>query len=170
MNRLSKKLPKSITPKEFKELIKHTPKKIYKIAFLLAYGSGLRLSEVCNLKKENIKDNTTPPYVEVISGKGGKDRTVPIPKGWRNKFKTYLPLARTGRSLERAFKSSSIKASLNPEYSFHSLRHGFATRLIEKGVPINQVQLLLGHSDISTTSIYTKARPMDALESYEELF
>lgn len=52
----------------------------------------------------------------------------------------------------------------------HSLRHGFATRCLESGIPINQVQMLLGHSNVSTTSIYVKANPIDAIKNYEELF
>ncbi|HEY0088226.1 MAG TPA: tyrosine-type recombinase/integrase, partial [Candidatus Lokiarchaeia archaeon] len=62
------------------------------------------------------------------------------------------------------------KAKLPEFYTFHSLRHGFATRLLESGVPINQVQVLMGHSNISTTSIYLKANPIDAIKSYEDLF
>ena len=64
----------------------------------------------------------------------------------------------------------SKKAKLNPLYSFHSLRHGFATRLLESGMPPNHVQVLLGHSNLSTTSIYTTANPIDAIKSYEEVF
>ncbi len=53
---------------------------------------------------------------------------------------------------------------------WHKLRHGFASRLVNKGVPITQVQLLLGHSNIATTNVYTHANPKDALKSYEDLF
>jgi len=165
---MQKKLPKAIKPDEFRLLIKKTREKDKqaKIAFLLAYGSGLRLSEVCNLKPEQIHEK----HISVLSGKGGVDRVVPKPKGWKDWMKKYLPIKKTGRSLERNFKIASAKAGLNPLYTFHSLRHGFATRLIESGVPLNHIQVLLGHSNISTTSIYTKARPLDALKSYEDLF
>lgn len=163
-----KKLPKSITPEEFPLLLKSTRKKDKeaRIAFLLAYGAGLRLSEVLSVKPENIVNNR----IEVIAGKGDKDRIVPLPKGWKEWMTQMLPIKKSGRSLERNFKSAAKKSKLNPLYTFHSLRHGFAVRLLENGVPLNQVQLLMGHSNLATTSIYTKARPIDALKSYEDLF
>jgi len=161
-----KKLPKSVTSEEFPLLIKVTKKKIYKVAFLLAYGSGLRLSEVLAVKPQNIIDNR----IEVLEGKGGKDRIVPIPKGWKQWMTQMLPIKKTGRSLQRNFKSSAKLAKLNPLYTFHSLRHGFAVRCFENGVPPNQVQLLMGHSNLATTSIYARARPVDSLKSYEDLF
>ena len=72
--------------------------------------------------------------------------------------------------LERKFRKYSKKANLPQHYVFHSLRHGFATRLVEVGVPLNQVQLLMGHSSLSVTNVSTKARPQDALKNYWELF
>lgn len=162
-----KVLPKSIRPEEFKQLILRVPSKdkYARMAFLLAYGSGLRISEVVSMTKDRISDK-----ILIQGGKGGVDRIVPIPKGWREWMTKELPIKKSMRTLERKFKEYSRQAQLNPDYSFHSLRHGFATRLLESGVPINQVQLLLGHSNISTTSIYLKANPTDALKSYEELF
>lgn len=161
-----KKLPKSVTPEEFPLLIKKTESKEYKVAFLLAYGSGLRLSEVLAVKPLHVVKNR----IEVIDGKGGKDRMVPIPKKWKQWMTQILPIKKTGRSLERNFKKSAKLAKLNPLYSFHSLRHGFAVRCLEKGMPINFLQTLMGHSNLATTSIYTLARPKKALESYEEYF
>ena len=163
-----KKLPKSVTPEEFPLLIKATRRKDKeaKIGFLLAYGSGLRLSEVLAVKPENIIDKR----IEVLDGKGGKDRIVPLPKGWKDWMTSMLPITKSGRSLERNFKSAAKKSKLNPLYTFHSLRHGFATRLVENNVPISHVQSLMGHSNLATTSIYTRARPVDALKSYEDLF
>jgi site-specific recombinase XerD len=102
-----------------------------------------------------------------------------------------MPLNVSTRALEIAFINNSLKAGFNSvlsekeqtnnrtkkknmvptyRYTFHSLRHGFGTRLLEQGVPLNQVQLLLGHTNISTTSVYLKASPIDALQSYEEKF
>ena len=166
--KMQKKLPKSIKPEEFKILISklRVKDKEAKIAFLLAYEAGLRIAEVKALTKECISDN----YITVLSGKGGKDRIVPLPKTWKPYMKEILPISKTIRSLQRNFATCVKKAQLNPEYTFHSLRHGFATRLIESGVPLSHVQALLGHSNISTTNVYTRARPMDALKSYEELF
>ncbi len=163
-----RKLPKSVRPEEFKKLIQNIPKKdkIARISFLIAYGCGMRVSEVARCSPEHFRENS----IFIPESKYGLERVVPIPKGWKKEFIKSLPIKTTVRTLQRKFKSYSIKAKLNPLYSFHSLRHGFATRLIESGVPPNQVQLLLGHSSLSTTSIYTKANPIDAIKSYEELF
>jgi integrase/recombinase XerD len=57
-----------------------------------------------------------------------------------------------------------------PDLHFHSLRHSFAVRCMERGIPLNQIQVLLGHESISTTSIYLKINPKDALDSYENLW
>jgi integrase len=163
-----KTLPKCVRPKEFPLLIKVIPSKetYVKVAFLLAYGSGMRISEVVKCNKEHFRENS----IFIPESKYGVDRIVPIPRGWKNSFLSFLPISRSMRTLERKFNKYSELAKLNPLYTFHSLRHGFAVRSLENGVPINQVQLLLGHSNLQTTSIYTKANPVDALKSYEEFF
>ena len=163
-----RKIPKCVRPDEFIKLVKEVPAKRMKvkIAFLLAYGSGLRLSEVVRCKVEHFRGNA----LFVPESKYGVERVVPVPKGWKQVFMKYLPLGKSGRSLQRWFKKYSQIAGLPEHYTFHSLRHGFATRCLEAGVPLNQVQVLLGHSNISTTSVYTKANPQDAIKNYEELF
>ena len=173
--RKSKRIPKSLRPEEFKALIKVIPDKdkFSKISFLLGYASGLRISEVLRVKKENFLSDG---FIFVEESKYGVERKVPKPKGWRDEFFKYLPLqgklsiSSGSRKLQRKFKKYSKKAKLDLRYTFHSLRHGFATRCLESGIPLNQVQVLLGHSNISTTSVYVKANPLDALKSYEELF
>lgn len=228
---MTKKLPKAVKPEEFKSLISHT-KKVTKhksskdqrmmVAFLLAYGAGLRVSEITGRKNERTKccdalikkkfvrtksgnritkylcadcdtevyeetvyrstkkndwsikplnkEQINKKHIEIWDAKGGKDRIVPLPKGWRDWMMKYIPIGKTDRTLERKFKIYSKRAGLPAHYVFHSLRHGFATRLVENRVPINHIQTLLGHSDISTTGVYLRARPQDALKSYEELF
>ncbi len=168
MKKKCKKLPKSVRPEEFKAMIRKIPKKdfIARIAFLLAYASGMRVSEVLRCCREHFKSKS----IFVPESKYGVERVVPVPKGWKETFEDKLPLKTTARTLQRKFKKYSKLAKLNPLYTFHSLRHGFATRALESGVPINQVQLLLGHANLATTSIYTKANPIDAIKSYEDLF
>lgn len=164
-----KKLPKSVRPEEWVKLIKAVPKtdKIAIVSFLLAYGSGMRISEVSRCIPNHVRENGS---IFIPESKYGVERVVPIPKGWRKEFTNLLPLSRTIRTLERKFKKYSLKAGLNPKYTFHSLRHGFATRCLEKGIPLNQIQIALGHADIKTTGIYLKASPTDLLESYEDKF
>ncbi len=164
----SRKLPKCVRPEEFKKLIEATPKKDVqaRIAFLLAYGAGMRVSEVKRCSPDHFRENA----IFVPESKYGVERVVPIPKGWKKDFFKYLPLKKSIRTLQRKFTKYSKKANLDPRYSFHSLRHGFATRLIESGVPMNQVQVLLGHANLATTSVYTKANPIDAIKSYQDLF
>ena len=168
MKHKPKKLPKSVRPEEWKLLILAIPPKdkLARVAFLLAYGSGMRISEVGRCKKEHFRENS----IFIPESKYGVERVVPIPKGWRKEFFKELPIKKSQRTLQRKFKKYAKKAKLNPLYSFHSLRHGFATRLLESGSPINQVQLLLGHANLATTSVYTKANPVDAIKSYEDLF
>jgi len=169
----TKKLPKAIRPEEFKLLIKAVPKNNNKtkIAYLLAYGSGMRISEVLRCEPKHFREHS----IFIPESKNGVERVVPVPKGWKKEFLRYLPIpslsiSSGSRKLQMGFKRHIRKAKLNPEYTFHSLRHGFATRMIESGVPLNQVQVLLGHSNISTTSVYVRANPLDAIKSYEDLF
>lgn len=166
--RKSHKLPKAIRTEEFPVLIKTIPKSDYlsRISFLLAYSAGMRISEVLRCTPEHFRSTS----IFIPESKYGVERIVPVPKGWREEFFKHLPLKTTSRTLERKFKKYAKKAKLNSFYTFHSLRHGFATRCLESGMPINQVQVLLGHSNVSTTSIYVKANPIDALKSFEELF
>jgi len=167
--RKPRKLPKAIRPEEWTQLVKVIPAKdkISMIAFLLGYGSGMRVSEVSKCRKEHFQSDG---MILIEDSKYGTDRKVPIPKGWRKDFFGYLPLKKSIRTLQRKFTSYNKKAGLNPKYTFHSLRHGFATRLLESGTPINMVSQALGHSDISTTGIYTKASPTDLLKHYQEKF
>lgn len=163
----SKKLPKSVRPEEFVSLIKNAKDDyVFKVAALLAYGAGMRISEVLRCSKDHFKETS----IFIPESKYGKERVVPIPKGWKASMLPMLPLKIIPRTLQRRYRKYNSMAGLPDYYTFHSLRHGFATRLLENGVPISHVQVLLGHSNISTTSIYVKANPIDALKSYEDLF
>jgi len=168
--RKPKKLPKAVRPEEWDKLVKEVNKKRDKVAlvaFLLAYGSGMRISEVLKCKKEHFQSDG---MIAIDEAKYGVQRKVPVPKGWREILFKYLPIKVGERTLQRKFKKYATLAGLNPLYTFHSLRHGFATRLLESGAPISYVQLALGHSDISTTGIYTTASPKDLLKYYKEKF
>jgi integrase/recombinase XerD len=168
---MPKKLPTWIELDEFLLLLKNTKSKHHKVAFLLGYESGLRISEMVKLEKEQV--DVERKNIMIREAKGGKDRVVPLPKHWRRDFINEIPIKCGMRSLQRAFIMAAKKSGLKnkkPDISVHSLRHGFAKRLVDKGVPINQIQLLMGHSAASTTSIYLHANPKEALEKYEDLF
>ena len=167
----SKKLFEFITEEEFLNLIKHTLKDHHKLAFLLGFGSGLRVSEVISLNKIDI--NLSRKSIFIREGKGKRDRIVPLPKRFKNKYIDLIPIKLTTRALQIAFKSACRRSGLIKDHQnihFHSLRHSFAVKLIESGMPLNQVQLALGHANIQTTSIYLKANPIDMLNKYQEVF
>ncbi len=165
-------LPQSMNDDEFKLLLKNLSKnekgKEAKIAFLLGYESGLRISEITNLKKEHINIQAKRIFVE--KGKFSKDRVVPLPKTWKTYMMDYIPIKKGVRALQKMFKRTKEKAGLDSKFHFHSLRHSFATNLLERGMPINQVQLLMGHTNIAATNVYVLANPKDALAKYEEVF
>jgi len=164
-------LPVAVSEAEFLQVIEHTLKKHHKVAFLLGFGSGMRVSEIIHLEKRDV--DAANKRITVRQGKGGKDRVVPLPKGWKGWMLDYLPIKCGVRSLERAFLSACKKADLlknKPSLHFHSLRHGFASELVTKGMPIHQVSVLMGHALVSTTAIYLQANPNEALEKYNEVF
>ena len=169
--RKAKKLPVAISEEEFDKLLKVTKHKHHKLAFLLGYASGLRISEILHLEPRHIVFQDKLILVE--QGKGRKDRPVPLPKGFQEGYTKLLPINCGKRALEKAFKSAARRAGLleiKPKLHFHSLRHGFATNAVSKGVPIHHIRTLMGHSNISTTNVYLEMNPKEALKSYEDLF
>jgi integrase/recombinase XerD len=138
----------------------------------LLYGCGLRVSELLNLRKEDIffKED----FIRV-KGKGSKERIIPLGNKAKKalikyineerpildkKNSTYLFLTKRGNKLSRMgmwkrFQNYLAKSGIRKKCTPHTLRHSFATHLLERGATLRTVQLLLGHSDISTTQIYT---------------
>ncbi len=139
-----------------------------RIAASLLYYCGLRVSEVQKLQRRHIDlDNM---FIHIVNSKGAKDRIVPFPPLFREEFSTYLkaflandyifPGVKKGyyvsadsicRVVKRAVSKTPIKKRVTP----HTLRHSYATHLLEQGVPLPMLKKLLGHSSISTTEIYT---------------
>ena len=139
----------------------------------LMYAAGLRVSEVSDLKKTNV--NTDADFVK-CKGKGGKERIIPIGKEARKAVEIYVKrvrgkmikntgdehlfLSRLGekisrQSLWKMIKKYSIQCGIKKHITPHTLRHSFATHLLEGGADLRGVQEMLGHADISTTQIYT---------------
>ncbi len=162
--KIPKKLPVVLSRKEVKRLINVTKNPKHKLIIQLMYGCGLRLSEVVKLKISDI--DIDRGMLTVRSGKGKKDRQIPIPKSLiedlESSFsrKKYLFEGRKGhlsqRSVYKIIKKASKKAKIRKNVSPHTLRHSFATHLLESGTDIRYIQKLLGHSKLQTTQIYTK--------------
>jgi integrase/recombinase XerD len=179
--RKAKRIYEGLSEDEFAKLLDITKKPHHKLAFLLAYGSGLRISEVVNLQKTDIDLKSNKLFVR--QGKGSKDRVVNIPKQMKDKYIENLPFKITQRALEAIFLRNSLKAGINKiiayydangkqipiyKYHFHSLRHSYALRALEKGVPTNMLQALLGHESLATTDRYTKVNQTDAIAKIME--
>lgn len=137
-----------LTDKEFIKLLQNTYKAHHKTAFILAFHCGLRVSEVVNLKPDDI--DRGQGLLKVVQGKGGKDRFIPYPPKIAKHFKE-LPIGCTPRALQLSIKSAIARAGIKKDIHFHSLRHSFCTNLINKGVGYKTVQQLAGHSSISIT-------------------
>ncbi|MEL6830806.1 MAG: tyrosine-type recombinase/integrase [Pseudomonadota bacterium] len=140
----------------------------YRAALGIGYGGGLRASEVTNLKVRDIDSDRMLIHVE--RGKGGKDRDVMLapsllellrdywrearPQGWLFPGQSRVePLS--PRSLNRAFNSAKTMAGIKKPATLHSLRHSFATHLLEADTDVRVIQVLLGHAKLSTTAQYT---------------
>jgi len=161
----NKKIPEILTPEEAGRLINSTPNIKHKLILQILYGCGLRVSEVINLKKNDFNFEENLIYIRLA--KGRKDRFVKIPNSIKENLKSYsnlnnedifFPSSRTGKlttaTIQKIIKNSSKKAGIKKNISPHTLRHSFATHLLEQGIDLKIIQKLLGHSDIKTTQIY----------------
>ena len=161
-------LPKTIHQNDIKKMLNATTNLKHNTILKLCYGMGLRLSEIANLKIVDIDSQNMQVFIE--KSKGKKDRYVNLPytilEQLRTYYKAYRPKkylfeGRAGeqysvRSIQQVFKSALQKAGINKPVGIHSLRHSYATHLLEQGTDIRFIQELLGHKDLKTTLIYTE--------------
>ncbi len=159
-----RKLPEVLTKDEVKMLIESTETKKSRLIISLLYSTGLRVSEVVNLKPQDINLEENIGWVR--KGKGSKDRMFIISPSLCKQLQLYLkkrnnkyifskerPL--TTRNLQKIVKHTGEKAGINKRVTPHTLRHSFATHLLESGNDIRKIQILLGHASIATTQLYT---------------
>ncbi len=161
------KLPKIFSKSDVKKLFEVTTNLKHNTMLKLCYGLGLRVSEIINLKVSDIDSKNMQVFIERAKGK--KDRYANLPETileqLRTYFieykpKTYLFEGQYGgqystRSAQQVFKIALERSKINKNLGIHSLRHSFATHLLEQGTDIRFIQELLGHKDIKTTLLYT---------------
>jgi site-specific recombinase XerD len=166
-----------MSQKEVKRILTMTPSLKAKVMLSLAYGCGLRASEVVRLKVGDI--DSAQKIIRVVQSKGRKDRNVMLPsdilgllRDWwkerpicqdkdvprteRSLFPGYRSKHLSARQLSRLFRKTAKAAAISKPVTLHTLRHSFATHLLERGVDIRVIQALLGHSKLTTTARYAR--------------
>jgi integrase/recombinase XerD len=165
MPKKDKRLPEVLTRDEVSKLINSAETRKSRLILSLLYSSGLRVSELVNLKPQDI--NFAENIGWVRGGKGSKDRMFTLSSNLGVEIKEYLkrkenskylfseedPL--TTRNIQKIVKQLRTKADIQKKITPHTLRHSFATHLLENGTDIRMIQALLGHSSLNTTQIYT---------------
>ncbi len=170
--KIPQRLPKVVTVSEIEEILRENLSKTEKVIVELLYGCGLRVSELINLKINSFDINAK--YLTAF-GKGSKERIIPLGKMAIKAIRDYLPfreflikkfrldtkyllISDNGRSMTRQDiyvfiheQGKKIHKNISP----HTLRHSYATHLLENGADLRVVQELLGHSDVATTQLYT---------------
>ena len=160
-------LPKAISTQDVKKMLACLDNQKHQLLLKMCYGMGLRVSELVNLKITDIDSKRM--QVLIRAGKGKKDRYTVLPESalaplrkyyLDYKPKKYLFEGQYGgqysvRSVQQVFKNAMQQAKINKKVGVHSLRHSYATHLIEQGTDIRFVQILLGHNNIKTTMVYT---------------
>ncbi len=160
-------LPKMLSKKEINKLLKVTTNTKHLLILKLCYGMGLRVSEIINLRIEDIDSENM--RVLIRASKGKKDRYTNLPESvltpMREYYKEFRPKKwlfegqyggqYSTRSAQAVFKNAMKKAKINKTIGIHGLRHSYATHLIESGADIRFIKDLLGHNSIKTTQIYT---------------
>lgn len=164
----TKTLPKVLSKQEVQRLFQTTQNLRHLLLLKLAYGLGLRVSELIQLKVEDI--NLDRLSVHIQRAKGKKDRICPLPKTILPLYMDYLSAYQpkvyvfegqfavqySVRSAQLVFTNALKKAGIDKSVGIHSLRHSYATHLLEAGTDLVFIQKLLGHSVIKTTEIYAK--------------
>ena len=166
--KIDKKLPIVLSKEEVRKLIDSAGTEKSKLIIKMLYSSGLRLSECINLKKGDLEFSEKIAWVR--GGKGKKDRIVIFSENLIEELKKYLENkgfeseyvfsgpngSISARNVQDIVKNASKRAGITKNVSPHTLRHCFATHLLESGVDIRKIQELLGHSNLQTTQIYTR--------------
>ena len=165
--RREEKLPQVLSVEEVRRLFAAVDNLKHRCILRTIYGCGLRLGEVCNLQVQDI--HTDRREVFVRCGKGRKDRYVTLPEvlipelaAYRKEYhpdRWLYPGQHGGRYAERSvqmiLRRAVERSGVNPLATVHTLRHSYATHLVERGVSTRHIQELLGHANITTTEIYT---------------
>jgi site-specific recombinase XerD len=164
-----RKLPVVLSVEEVARLLNAAPGLKYKAALSVAYGAGLRATEVISLKVSDIDSKRM--IIRVEQGKGRKDRYVMLSPHLLDLLRTWWKAARpqgwlfpgrdpaqpmTTRQLNRACHAAAQMAEINKRLSLHTLRHSFATHLLEQNTDVRVIQVLLGHAKLDTTALYTR--------------
>jgi site-specific recombinase XerD len=165
-------LPAVLTMEECFRIFSYVDNPKHKLLLLIGYGAGLRRSEIVTLKWADILFEEHKIHVKQT--KGNKDRIVMLPysivaylQDYRNLFASddwvfagqYKGEALSGRTVQQVMHDAVAKAGLEKKATVHTLRHSFATHLLESGTDIRYIQQLMGHSSIKTTMIYTHITP-----------
>lgn len=160
-------LPNVLSEPEIKRILQSITNLKHKCLIMTSYSGGLRVGELLNLKPADIDSNRM--QIKLRGAKGKKDR-VTILSGkllplLREYYKLYKPVEwlfegqmggqYSERSVQKVLKAACIRAKISKEVSMHTLRHSFATHLLENGTDLRYIQSLLGHSSPKTTQIYT---------------
>ena len=182
-----RKLPVVLSVEEVSDILMAAPGPglKYRAALSISYGAGLRATEVCSLKIGDIDSDRMLIHVE--QGKGRKDRKVMLSPGLLNLLRDYWREARpegwlfpgkprinaiSSRQLNRAFTSARNMAGISKPATLHTLRHSFATHLLEANTDVRVIQVLLGHAKLTTTAQYTHVATKtirDTFSPYEML-
>ena len=166
--RKRKKLPVVLSPDEVKHILSLVQHLTVRMVLTVIYACGLRLSEGIQLKVHDI--DSTRMLVWVRDGKGGKDRCVPLPERLLELLRNYWALRRprlylfptqdgckpfSATTLQKTFKLVLHQSGIRKEASIHTMRHSYATHLLERGVNLRMIQELMGHQSPQTTARYT---------------
>lgn len=172
----TKQLPTILSRREISALLHALRNPKHKLLLALAYGSGMRVSEVVKLKIQDIDWERN--LIILRKAKGDRDRMTIVPEKIKQQLQGFLfgrersePVFEssrgghlTSRTAQKVFERAKRLAGMQNDATFHSLRHSFATHLLENGVDIRYVQELLGHRNIITTQIYTQVSAVSLMK------
>lgn len=177
-----RKLPVILSVEEVRQILEGLRQPHYRVCLSTIYGCGLRLLEGVSLQVRDI--DSARMVLHVRGGKGNKDRYVPLPERVLEQLRSYWrhhrhpvwlfprqnlsvkgPMDVSG--VQKAFRAALKESGISKPASVHTLRHSYATHLLEAGVNLRQIQLNLGHDSLATTAIYTHLTPQGVAQAVE---